>query len=92
VLGDFFLDPTETNYIRVRGIIARILAGTGSPFLYAFDSAWANVITSISPELQSRIRSSWGEGGQMQGIYTAAQQPNDPAFRIFEIPYGTGGN
>jgi hypothetical protein len=88
VLGDFFLNPTETNYIRVRGIIARILAGTGSPFLYAFDSAWANVITSISPELHSKLRS---EFPRVENTYTHARQPNDPAFRIFEIPYAVGG-
>jgi hypothetical protein len=89
VLGDFFLNPTEANYIRVRGIIARILEQGATSYTYVMDKAFADTITSISPELMSNIRNSWGNGAQ--GIYAAARQPNDPAFRIFEIPYAVGG-
>jgi len=90
VLSDFFLNPTETNYVRVRGITARILAGDiQNSFNIAFGVAWTNMLTSLSPELHSRIRDSWGGA---QGIYAAARHPNDPAFRIFEIPYSVRGN
>ena len=89
VLGDFFLSPTETNYIRVRGIIARIGAGNlGSAFNSTFSTAWADTLISLSPELESRIRNGWGG---IEGIYAAAEQPNDPVFEIFEIPYSVKG-
>ena len=85
VLGEFFLNPTETNYTRVRGISARIGAGDlRNSFNITVSRAWRNMLASISPELESRIRNSF-DG--IQSVYDAAQQPNDPAFRIFEIPY-----
>lgn len=85
-LTNFFLNPTETNYVRVRGIIARILADESvhNRFGATVETAWTNTITSLSPELQSRLMRDFNRAAD---TYAAARQPNDPAFRIFEIPY-----
>jgi hypothetical protein len=87
VLGDFFLNPTETNYVRVLGMIARIFAQRETSYTNTVNKAFADTITCISLELATKIKDGWGGA---QGIYAAARQPNDPAFRIFEIPYSVG--
>jgi hypothetical protein len=85
-LTDFFLNPTQDNYVRVRGIVARIYGQdiVYDPLYNAVDKAIDNVTTSISPSLKQKLDSEFN-------VYSAsvayAKQPDDPAFKIFSIPY-----
>jgi hypothetical protein len=83
-LTDFFLNPTQDNYVRVCGIMARI---SGQDIIYdplynAIDSALDNIIVSISPALKQKLSSDFS-------VYNVAyaKQPDDPAFKVFTIPY-----
>jgi hypothetical protein len=88
-LTNFFLNPTQDNYVRVRGIVARI---GGQDFIHdplynTIDKALDNIIIFISPALKQKLDI---EFNVIDSIATHSKQPDDPAFEVFSIPYAVG--
>ena len=84
-LTRFFLEPDQDNLDRVRGILARIVTSHGlEKFNMIVEGALAETLVALSPELMTHIKDSWGG---LQNMRVVARQPDDPAFRIFEIQY-----
>jgi hypothetical protein len=88
-LTDFFLNPNQENYVRVRGICARVShRGETDPLYSTVEMALGNTIYALSTELSGKLR---GEFISERAVANFTALPNDPTFRIFEITYGVGG-
>jgi hypothetical protein len=90
-LTDFFLDPNQETYVRLRGMRAEIFlrgGSSGDPLYDAVNVVWGRIIVALSSELTDRIRS---EFTSTRVAADFAAQVTDPTFRIFRITYGVGG-
>ena len=84
-LTNFFLNPSQENYVRLRGISARVSHRVEVDPLYeTVNKGLGNTYYALSPELTSKLRS---EFISERAVANFAALPNDPTFRIFEVTY-----
>jgi hypothetical protein len=90
-LTNFFLDPTQVNYERVRGIYARyafLTSQGGDPMAY---SCYDNLTDTIKMLGGDSLINKLTTEVTYSNAGTLARVPNDPRLNVFSVPYTVGG-